>query len=137
MQEETMAQKRGGRRGKEDKAGKNVQGLLKTPMAQATKKIRIVVKSRLIPFSIREFVMPITGPFGKLYSTSRRVIVYERVLDEAQTTMVEEARKFSTLSGLELEVIDLGRKNFVSRLVRKLGERLNNKPTITGILRQC
>ena len=90
-------------------------------------KLKLFVKSKKVPVGVREFSVPSArGPWGASQSHIRAV-VYEVILDDAQTRLMEEAKLLSNGSGLRLEVVDLGRMNPLKRLFwsRILGPGLN------------
>jgi hypothetical protein len=99
-------------------------------MAVSNQKIRVVVDSRRVATGVISYDVLLLGPFGRMYSVTKQTTVYERVLDEDQSAMLSEARRFSSASGIDLEVIDLGKKNFVARFVWDLTRRFENPPAL-------
>jgi hypothetical protein len=93
--------------------------------------IRVVVRSRRVPVALTEFGLPSYAThYGLAYSVKKRSIAYEYVLDEEETRIVEEVRQAAERSGLAVEVVDLGRAGPLSRLFRRLLERLAGGPKL-------
>ena len=99
-------------------------------MTKPEKKIRIVLNSSRVATGLVSYEVPLAGPFGKMYKTRKEMTHYERVLDAEQEAMLEGARELSCLSGIELEVIDLGRKNIISKIAWHLMRRFENPPSL-------
>jgi hypothetical protein len=99
-------------------------------MSGSERKIRVVINSRKIPTGVAFYDIPLAGPFGKMYKATKQMTVYERVLDEDQKSMLEEAREFSCVIGVPLEVVDLGSKNLLSRITWHLTRKLENPPSV-------
>ncbi len=81
-------------------------------------KVRVVVRSRKVParsFSWQVSSYTIHGIFEE--SQTRHGVTYERELEPPHLRAVEEAKRLSDSTGLELEVVDLGKQNFLQRLV--------------------
>jgi hypothetical protein len=93
-------------------------------------KLRIVVNSRRIATGLTHYETLLPGPFEKMYKITASRTVYERVLDPEQRALIEEARSFASLSGIRLEVIDLGRKNLVSKLLWSITRRFEGPPSV-------
>ena len=95
-------------------------------MQRSAGKLRVFVRSRKVPVGLTEFTRPVMNGLWILSQSSARAVVYESVLDESQAKLLEEARRLSDSSGLDLEVVDLGkmglfRRLFWSRLIGPLG----------------
>jgi hypothetical protein len=85
-------------------------------MEDSNGKLRLFVKSKRVPTRMTEFSIPIaSGPWTISHSIVRAV-VYESVLDDVQARLVEEAKRLSDISGLDLEVVDLGRMGSLRRI---------------------
>lgn len=79
-------------------------------------KLRLFVKSQTVPAGLTQFSRATaTGPWTVSQSPVRAV-VYEHVLDDSQAGLVAEARRLSNSSGLDLEVVDLGRMGVLQRI---------------------
>ena len=89
-------------------------------------KLRLFVKSQKVAVGFTEFsrVTP-AGPWTLLKSPVR-TMVYDRVLDDEQAKLVAEARQLSRSTGLDLEVVDLGRMSWLRQMLlsRSIGRSL-------------
>jgi hypothetical protein len=96
----------------------------------STEKTRVVICSRRIAIGIASYDMPVAGPLGRTYWTKAKTTVYKRALDSEQKAMLNEARSLSLTQGVELDVIDLGRKNPTSRFLWCLTRRIEKAPSL-------
>jgi hypothetical protein len=87
-------------------------------------KVRVVVRSRRVPVRSFSWQTPVYSASGVLQgSETRQGTVYESVLDAPHVRAIEEARRLSNSTGLELEIVDLGRQSLLKRLVGGVLER--------------
>ncbi len=79
-------------------------------------KLRVFVRSRRVPVGITEFtrLQPITHNVAG--TVRARTLVYENVLDDSQARLVAEAKRLADSSGLDLELVDLGRMGLIRRI---------------------
>jgi hypothetical protein len=95
-----------------------------------SEKIRVIVKSRRVLAGMAEYDMPFYSLLGQPYHTRKAVPLYERVFQEEEKPLLEEAKKLATLNNLPLEIVDLGRRNFLSRWIFRLFSRFANPPSL-------
>ncbi len=100
-------------------------------MSAGRRMVTLIVKSRRVPVAITEFEFPHTSSYGFVSKVKKRSIVYDFVLDEGERRILEEVRQAAENSGLPLEVVDLGRAGLSSRIVRRLLERLAERPGLS------
>lgn len=79
----------------------------------------MIVRSRRVLTGSFAWQVPVSSPSGFLHGTeTRHGYVYETQLDAPHQKAIEEAERLSNSTGLELEVVDLGKENFLRRLLR-------------------
>src|SRR5574340_416743 len=78
-------------------------------------RLRVFVKSQRVPVGVAEFST--TAPVGQwgISQSPARAVLYGWTLDGEQARLVEEARQLSSSTGVDLEVVDLGRMNALRR----------------------
>ena len=84
-------------------------------------KLLLVVESKSRPVLLTEYSS--SSVFASGYSSSKiskRAIISERLLDDAQKGLVSRARTIASKLGLDLEIIDVGTLSLPRRLWRKL-----------------
>lgn len=84
------------------------------PSSQA--RLRVFVKSQRVPVGVAEFSTAIPVGQWALSHSPARAMLYSRALDDEQTKLVEEARQLSSSSGVDLDVVDLGRVGALRRV---------------------
>src|SRR5437870_416265 len=97
-------------------------------MSPGRRPVRLIVKSRRVPFALTEIEFPQTTSYGVVSTIKKRSIVYDYVLDEGERRIVDEVRQAAENSGLPLEVVDVGRAGTLSRIVRRLLVRPTERP---------
>ena len=97
-------------------------------MSPGRRPVRLIVKSRRVPFALTEIEFPQTTSYGVVSTIKKRSIVYDYVLDEGERRIVDEVRQAAENSGLPLEVVDIGREGTLSRIVRRLLVRPTERP---------
>jgi hypothetical protein len=80
-------------------------------------KLRVFVRSRKVPVGLTEFSMPTVTGSWILSQSPVRAVVYANVLDDAQESLVSEAQRLACSSGLDLEVVDLGKMGVLQRIL--------------------
>ena len=99
-------------------------------MSSGRGPVRLIVKSRRVPVAITEIEFPHTTSYGFVSKVKKKSIVYDYVLDEGERRTLGEVRQAAENSGLPLEVVDLGRAGAFSRIVRRILERLAERPRL-------
>lgn len=85
-------------------------------------KVRVIVRSRKAPARVVDVSLPTFTPSGVFIGMARnRRVVYDHVLDDEHRRAIEAGRKLSSDLGIELEVIDAGRRNVLGRVLSSLG----------------
>ena len=94
-------------------------------------KVRVMVKSRRVPVGAVDISIPVFSASGLPLGAKRdRVILYDYVLDGEHERAVQEAQKISSRLGVELEVIDSGKRGFLKTLLSSLRLGRFRRPTI-------
>lgn len=83
------------------------------------KKILAFVKSKRVPVAIT-YVEKLHWSAIGILRTKRSVVQYETRLGESGLAALEYARELASFANLSLEVVDLSKTNFLSRLVRRV-----------------
>ena len=89
-------------------------------MQSSNGRLRAVVRSSRVPVGLALFTMPAPSPPGSFMTTSVRSVLYANVLDESQQRLLDDAKRLAQSSGLDLEVVDLGRQNLLRRAVSRV-----------------
>ena len=90
-------------------------------MTPKGERMRLVVRSRRVPIGLTEFEIPsYTTQYGVVSKVRRRTVVYGYELKEEERRILEDLRHAAETSGVDLEVIDVGRSGAWSRVFRRL-----------------
>lgn len=97
----------------------------------ANGKVRVVVRARKEPIGTTLVSTPLFTSWGHLlgYRTDR-ITIYGPKLDGEQQRAVEEARRISSMLGLEIEVVHSGKWGFLGRVLSSLGFDGFGRPSI-------
>jgi len=93
-------------------------------MAATNGKLRLVLRSKRVLVRTENYESSgvtsnsLTAWNGQVFSTRRRVMVYDYVYDERQKQALEGVRELATKMGLVLEVTDLSRRSALRRILR-------------------
>lgn len=84
---------------------------------ESDQKLQLVVKSRKVIARVESFDDSFMTWDGQVRSRRRRVKVYDYILDERQTRMLEEAARMADREGLPFEVTDVSRRGVLHRIL--------------------
>jgi hypothetical protein len=94
-------------------------------------RVRIVVRSRKVPARTVDVIEPIYSTSGIPMGTRRnRLVVYDFVLDEEHNRAIQAGQKLACNLGLELEIIDAGKRSILGRVLSLLGRGRGGGPTL-------
>jgi hypothetical protein len=93
--------------------------------------IRVTIRSRRVPVGIGILSIPYSTPIG-LIITTKRVVLYDYLLDGEHEEVLREARELAARTGSRLVVSDLSREGLARRLLRRLADRIS----VHGALRR-
>lgn len=94
-------------------------------------KVQVVVRSRKVPCGTTEVSLPLFSPLGlRMGETRDRMVLYESVLDEMQHKAIDEGKELARAMGLELEVVDESKVNFLNRVASALSRRSFRPPAL-------
>jgi hypothetical protein len=96
-------------------------------MSESFGFIKVYIKSMKVPTRavFLEYYSPSMVGFAK---STRSTIQFEDRLDEVQKLMLEDAERLAISTGVLIQIIDLSKQNFISRLVRRL--KFPRSPTV-------
>ena len=80
-------------------------------------KIQVVVRSRMVPASVRDVQTTRVSNWGTVRNECRRSVTYESRLDDEHLKAVEEGRRLAMQMGLPLEVIDESKASLLRRVI--------------------
>ena len=84
---------------------------------KSDQKLQLVFKSRKVVARVESFDDSFMTWDGQVRSRRRRVKVYDYILDERQTRMLEEAARMANSEGLPLEETDVSRRGMLHRIL--------------------
>ncbi len=82
--------------------------------------IQLVVRSQKTPLRIENMTVPMPNAVDPRMKGTKRVVIYDYVLDREQRHVLEETRHIAEMHGLQLHVIDLARETLAGRILRKI-----------------
>lgn len=85
-------------------------------------RVRIVVKSRRVPSRVIEVNTAHYLLFGNHFLESKRVVLYEWVLDDEYLKMIDEGRRLACALGLGVEIVDCSKLSLFRRMLLYLGD---------------
>jgi len=92
-------------------------------MTQEQGLIQVVVRSHEVPARTTQIKTMHLGPGGAVVPVFTTAVIYDRVLDPKQISILEGARSLSRATGAELEVVDIGAKNILGRFLWSLSSQ--------------
>ena len=99
-------------------------------MALQSEAIKVIVNSRKVLAGIAEYDVPVYNFFGQAHPIKKRVLLYERVFQEDENSLLEEAKTLAALNRVPLQIVDLGKRNFISRWIFRFFSRIANPPSL-------
>ncbi len=82
--------------------------------------IQLVVRSQKTPLRIENMTVPMPNAVDASMKGTKRVVIYDYVLDKEQRHVLEETRRIAERHGLQLHVIDLARETLARRILRRV-----------------
>ncbi len=82
--------------------------------------IQLVVRSQKTPLRIENVTVPMPNAVDPRMNGTKRVVIYDYVLDQEQRYVLEETRQLAERHGLQLHVIDLTREALARRILRRI-----------------
>ncbi len=88
--------------------------------------IQLVVRSQKTPLRIENMTVPMPNAVDPRMKGTKRVVIYDYVLDQKQRHVLEETRQIAERHGLQLHVIDLARETLAGRILRRIGAYIHS-----------
>jgi hypothetical protein len=88
-------------------------------------RIKVIVRSRkvltdIVYGPVTEFRTLASQGLSPKADVCTRRLIYEQVLDDEQKEIVQHARSLANELGLELDIMDLGKQNFLHRILSRV-----------------